>query len=311
MELTINKYSSVEFKRWNSLVEQSNNGTFLFNRNYMEYHSDRFIDSSLTIYDKQDLVAVIPANIVNNKFISHGGLTYGGVLHDHRIDTEKMLYLFEALLSYFKKNNITEIVYKVIPHIYHIKPCEEDLYALFRFNFELFRRDPSSTIYLNNTLVPGKKINRYKKLKQDGLQVIKANDSTNIIETFKINLLKKYGLAPVHTAEELNLLYNRFPHNINFYEVYFNTTFIGGVILFITKKVVHVQYMTATDEGYKMRVFDYLFPYLTDLYRNQFDYFDFGISSEQEGRYLNTGLIAQKEGFNASTICYDFYRLKL
>lgn len=311
MNFVINKYSSTEYKRWNSFVEQSSNGTFLFNRNYMEYHSDRFIDHSLTIYDKQDLVAIIPANIVKSKFISYGGLTYGGVIHDQRIGTEKMLYIFEALINYLKKNNISEIIYKAVPHIYHIKPCEEDLYALFRFNFELYRRDPSSTINLNNTFVPGKKINRYKKLQKDGLQVIKSNDSNNIIETFKNNLIKKYGLSPTHTANELNLLYNKFPNNINFYEVHFNNTFVGGAILFITKKVVHVQYMTATEEGYKLRVFDYLFTYLTDLYRNKFDYLDFGISSEQDGRYLNTGLIAQKEGFNASTICYDFYRLNI
>lgn len=32
-------------------------------------------------------------------------------------------------------------------------------------------------------------------------------------------------------------------------------------------------------------------------------YFDFGISTEQNGKYLNEGLIAQKEGFGGRTTC--------
>lgn len=40
-------------------------------------------------------------------------------------------------------------------------------------------------------------------------------------------------------------------------------------------------------------------------------YFDFGISNENNGRFLNRGLIAQKEGFGARTIVHDFYELSI
>ena len=39
--------------------------------------------------------------------------------------------------------------------------------------------------------------------------------------------------------------------------------------------------------------------------------FDFGISTEQGGRYLNEGLIFQKEGFGARTVVYDTYELNI
>ncbi|HPN39016.1 MAG TPA: hypothetical protein PL041_11460 [Melioribacteraceae bacterium] len=311
MQLKLNRYSPVEKKRWNSLIDSSINGTFLFNRNYMEYHSDRFIDHSITIYNNIDLVAVIPATVKGDTFISHGGLTYGGLIHDHRINTKNTLEIFDLLLTYLSKIGINKIIYKTIPHIYHIKPCEEDLYALFRYNFELFRRDPSSTINLQNSSVPGKKLNRFKKLSNEGIKIVDTKDSSQLIDVIKKNLIKQYGVSPVHTSDELNLLKSRFPKNIIFYEAYINNMFLGGTILYLTKNVVHVQYMAATEIGYELRLFDYLFTCLTDFYKNAFHWFDFGISSENDGKYLNTGLIAQKEGFNASTVCYDFYRISI
>lgn len=49
---------------------------------------------------------------------------------------------------------------------------------------------------------------------------------------------------------------------------------------------------------------------LNEVYVDR-QYFDFGISNEEEGRYLNEGLVAQKEGFGARAVVHDFYRLKL
>ena len=37
----------------------------------------------------------------------------------------------------------------------------------------------------------------------------------------------------------------------------------------------------------------------------------FGISTEDNGRILNDGLIFEKEGFGARSVCYDTYELDL
>ena len=53
---------------------------------------------------------------------------------------------------------------------------------------------------------------------------------------------------------------------------------------------------------------------LNDLIKNiyrDYKYFDFGISNENNGQFLNEGLIAQKEGFGARAICHDFYKIKV
>jgi len=38
---------------------------------------------------------------------------------------------------------------------------------------------------------------------------------------------------------------------------------------------------------------------------------DFGISTENSGRYLNEGLIAQKEGFGGRTNTYEMWKITL
>jgi len=61
------KYTSTYYSEWNVFIENSKNGTFLFQRDFMEYHKDRFEDFSLLVYFKKKLVCVLPANIYGNK----------------------------------------------------------------------------------------------------------------------------------------------------------------------------------------------------------------------------------------------------
>ncbi|WP_428065793.1 hypothetical protein [Candidatus Avelusimicrobium facis] len=40
-------------------------------------------------------------------------------------------------------------------------------------------------------------------------------------------------------------------------------------------------------------------------------WFDFGISTEQAGAVFNDGLCAQKEGFGARSVAYNFYQWEI
>ncbi|HQW68620.1 MAG TPA: hypothetical protein PLH25_03065, partial [Flavobacterium sp.] len=75
---TIKKYNSEYFTIWNAFVSSSSNATFLFHRDFMEYHSDRFEDYSLLVFEDEKLISIFPANRVENTVFSHQGLTYGG-----------------------------------------------------------------------------------------------------------------------------------------------------------------------------------------------------------------------------------------
>ncbi|MFZ0011680.1 MAG: GNAT family N-acetyltransferase, partial [Halobacteriota archaeon] len=85
----------------------------------MEYHSDRFLDSSLLFFESGALVAVMPANVADDIFYNHTGLTFGGIISDQKMKIALMLDLFDSLMEYLSQHRIKTIVYKPIPHIYH------------------------------------------------------------------------------------------------------------------------------------------------------------------------------------------------
>ena len=93
------KYQSNKRKEWDNFISFSKNGYFMFYRDYMEYHSDKFNDYSLMIYDNNKLLAILPASLKNNIVISHGGLTFGGIISALQMSTNKMVEVFEKLVS--------------------------------------------------------------------------------------------------------------------------------------------------------------------------------------------------------------------
>ena len=61
--IEIHRYTAAYHRDWNDFVSESSNGTFLFLREYMEYHADRFTDYSLLVYDGNKLLALLPATV--------------------------------------------------------------------------------------------------------------------------------------------------------------------------------------------------------------------------------------------------------
>lgn len=308
----IERYSPGKEAEWNSFVDSSRNGTFLHKRGYMDYHAHRFADHSLMFYRDKELVAILPAHMKDTTFCSHNGLTYGGLLLSDRTTTAETLHLFEIAKEYITTNTAaTRLIYKPTPHIYHTYPCEEDLYALFRNGAVLTERKVSSAIQLENPILIGGRRKLTAKAKSS-LHIIEDGDFAAFWSILGERLQDKYNAVPVHSIEEITLLKNRFPENIKLYYVANDkSNILGGVVLFITKNVVHMQYSATTAEGRRLSALDYLYE---ELINNRFagkEYFDFGISVEEGGRYLNSGLIAYKERMGGRAVVYDTYAIDL
>ena len=60
--LKVDRYDPSRADQWNRFVATSRNGTFLFDRRYMDYHKNRFEDLSLVISKDDRIVALLPAN---------------------------------------------------------------------------------------------------------------------------------------------------------------------------------------------------------------------------------------------------------
>ena len=61
-EVSITRYDPQYANIWNDFNRKAVNGLFMFDRAYMDYHSDRFKDHSLLFYYGDELFAIIPAN---------------------------------------------------------------------------------------------------------------------------------------------------------------------------------------------------------------------------------------------------------
>ena len=307
------KYSSDLKNDWNQFVANSKNGTFLFQRDYMDYHSERFSDCSLMIYRKSKLYSLLPANKVGLTFYSHQGLTYGGLIMSNKVTVLEVVEMFSFLNDYLRNLGFERVVYKPIPFIYHINPSQEDLYALFRAcNAKLIGRNISSTIIQSNKLkfIESRK-SGIRKASANKVEIRVSEDLNVFWDILDTNLKNKYGVAPVHTLSEIALLHSRFPQNIKLYLAYKDGIALGGTLLYITKQVVHTQYISASLEGKELGVLDLLFEYLINHEYTDYLYFDFGQSTEQMGNILNESLIFQKEGFGGRGLCYDIYEYDL
>lgn len=311
--MEIRRYRREDKELWNSFVSKARNATFLFDRNYMDYHADRFDDNSFMFYYKGKLKAVLPANVAGDTLYSHQGLTYGGLLLDKKATVEDVLECFDSLNSWLRENGKSKVVYKALPWIYQQYPSEEDLYALtWKCKAQLISRDISSSIVIDNKLkfAESRKSGIRKALSLN-IEVGESNDVDGFWHVLEDNLGNRYNAKPVHTASEMKLLMSRFPNNIKLYVAKMNGEIVGGTLIYVTPQVVHTQYISASVEGKKHGALDLLFDYIINKVYANCRYFDFGKSTEQGGAYLNEPLIFQKEGFGGRGVCYDWYQWEL
>ena len=311
-DYSVRTYQANDYLLWNTLIDQAKNATFLFHRDFMEYHKDRFDDFSLLIFDKEKIAAVFPANRVGDTVFSHQGLTYGGLIYCDKLKLDSVLNIFQTVLKFLNKKEIETINIKTIPAIYHTKPAEELLYTLFLVDAKLYRRDSLSVIDL---LMPKKYSNIRKRGVQkgflNGLIIKEVEDFEAFwIEILTPNLVATYNTKPVHNLQEIRYLYAKFPKNIRQFNVYYQDKIVAGTTIFESNLVAHAQYISANESKNELGSLDFLFNHLiTDVFKNK-KYFDFGISNENQGKSLNNGLSYWKESFGASTIVQDFYKVK-
>jgi len=307
--LEIKKYNSSNKDEWNKFIASSRQGTFLLNRNYMDYHADRFADHSLMIYKGSKLLALLPANYEGSTLYSHQGLTYGGLITNTKATVETVCEAFTAINSYLAANGFNHVIYKAIPYIYHLLPADEDLYALTNVCHARL-----TVRHISSTILPGISP-AFAESRKSGLRKALRNNITvgtsNRLDLFwnilNNNLQHKYGARPVHSLAELQLLQSRFPDNIKLYMAWKGNEALGGTLIFETPQVIHTQYISASPEGKASGCLDMLFNWLiNEKYRNC-KYFDFGKSSVGNGSELNQPLIFQKEGFGGRGVCYDWY----
>ena len=310
--ITVKKYTPEYKLQWDDLVQKSKNGTFLFCRDYMDYHSDRFHDHSFLIYRKDKLVGVMPGNITDDIFYSHQGLTYGGIVLSQKPVTKDIIEMFQIINEELIEAGVKEIVYKPVPYIYHTYPSQEDIYALFVMNALKIGCHISSAIIQSNKI-------KFSELRMKGVKKSSREEiifeETNRFESFwsllADNLSKKFNKTPVHSLAEIQHLKDLFPDNIKLFIARHLGDVVAGCLIYEMKYIVHVQYIAASEKGKDIGALDFIFDRLINNIYTSVPVFDFGHSTENMGKFLNESLIFQKEGFGGRGIVYETYKYSI
>lgn len=301
-EITLKRYSVNCAAEWDDFVSKAKNSTFLFYRNYVDYHADRFEDHSLMIYSKGKLSALFIANQSKDVIESHGGLTYGGMILEKEIRLEEVLQCFYHTVKYYAAS-FKKIVYKCFPSYLTEYSSNEDQYALFLLNAVLCRRETSMVLERSRPLPNEKK----KHSKTTSFSLTLSNDPSNFWQQVLVPALNdRFGVEPAHTVEEMKLLMHRFPENIKLFEC---GDQLSGAVMYVMPQAVHLQYLSSTSKGREEGAVDFLMLKLIEETYADKKFFSFGTSNADEGRVLNRGLATWKERFGARTWVHDFYEI--
>ncbi len=310
-DFRVERYSSDRVHDWNDFVSKSKNATFLFLRDFMEYHNDRFVDFSLMVYKNEKLIALLPANKVKDEVHSHQGLSYGSFMLNKTVKFSEVLNAFKSLLEFLHDNGIDQLNLKPIPKIYHSMPSDEMDYLLFLFKAKIQKKETLSVIDQEHKI----------KIASNRLEGVKRGQKSHLIikedtrcdsfwnSILSVNIKKKYDVEPVHTLEEIEHLKSLFPQNIRQFNVYHESSLVAGTTIFESNQVAHCQYISANEDKNSLGSLDFLHHHLiSNVYKDK-KYYDFGSSNESDGSKINKGLHFWKEGFGARTIIQEFYKI--
>ena len=315
--MRVERYTTNKAPQWDKFVEDSKNGTFLFLRKYMDYHSDRFKDHSLMYYDeKERLVVLMPANEKGTTLHSHQGLTYGGLVLSPKAKINDVGRMMEMTKEYLKGMGFERWMYKQIPAVYHRLPAEEDEYWLWRMGARMTDCNVMSAIPLKGEriIIESSRRNNRNRLQKQGYTIEHKARLEDFWPILTDNLQLRFGAKPVHTFEEMSLLMERFPKNIECVTVKDETgKVMAGTLLYLTETVVKTQYTSASPEGKKKKVLDLMLTNLIEEYAEKENYrwFEFGTSMAENGIDLNDSLLDQKEGFGGRTVACRIYEIEI
>ena len=305
----VQRYSDVNKQLWDDFVSQAEVHSILFYRDFMEYHSHRFTDYSLLVFQENKLIAIMPANIdADNILHSHQGLSYGGLVFKPFTYFATRVSAFYELLRYLNSQDVAHLYLKAIPSSY---TCDSSDKIIFHW---LRSKNPRADIYAylpkGGYTKPNKDRNKYlKKAAKEKLEIRNFDDYAsfwaNLLEP---NLGKRFDVFPVHTSEEIELLAKKFPKQIQLFGAFQNGLLRAGIVLFIHKHVVHAQYI-AGDDNRNDGSLDYLIDNVIKEFIGSHN-FSFGSSSEEQGVCVNNGLLYWKESFGACNDTQPYYAIE-
>jgi hypothetical protein len=310
--MLVERYTPRVRVEWNAFVRASKNGNFLFAREYMDYHRERFADHSLVVRRRPGgaIVALLPAHRDGNVLTSHHGLTFGGVVSGSDMTLGAMADLLAALLEHLRAESIALLRYRAVPHIYHRMPADEDLYVLCQLGARLVERSQVSVLSLRHPARPqSRRVRGVRRARAAGLSCRESNDLAGFWKLLSDVLHDTYGARPVHTLSEITALQGSFPAEIRLHGCFAGDRWLAGTLVYESPTVARTQYIAASPEGRTVAALDLLLDHLVQEVYSGKDYIDLGSSAGNCAGGLNAGLVEFKESLGGRAVAKDTYEL--
>jgi hypothetical protein len=316
MPFEVRAFTDADASSWDRFCDGCANATFLHTRRFLSYHGDRFRDASCIVAGAKSWLGLLPAAVHPEQadcVVSHPGITYGGLLHDGALSGDEQLTALTAIADHYRQLGYKRLRYKAIPHIYQVAPAQDDLYGLFRLGANRYRCDLSSCIDLEARRPASDRRRRgLRNALKAGLQISGGTADLPRFWTLLVdNLAQRHGVRPVHTLAEITDLAGRFPEQIRLICAQSDGAIVAGVLLFCTRRVHHAQYIAANAAGQDAAALDLVFEHCIEVATREVRYFDFGISTEEDGRLLNPGLYRFKTEFGGGGVIYEHFELNM
>lgn len=290
-------------KSWDAFVRGARNGHFIFERDFIEYHGDRFDDCSLVFMRGDRIVLLLPAHRREDALISHDGLPFAGMIAAMRTRYVDVREGFDRLGEWMVAEGLTRLVYKPVPWPYHSMAFEDDL-------FELHRRGARLVSMKHSTGHPGpvspcertssrKRFARYGK--EAALEFRETEDLDVFWPELEAFLVRRGYRAPVHTREEFDRLRRSFPRAIRMVFAICNGKLMGGQVVFLSPRVMRYQYSfrTIAGEASGLRVHALMSRWIARSEKFGRPWIDLGTSMDPNTGDVQESLILHKEGLGA------------
>ena len=319
-DVLVEEYTPDQFDVWESFIDESVNGTIFHRQKFIGYHpADRFQDNSLLFYYKKRLIAVFPACVIerNGKTVlkSHAGTSYGGPVFNEKQSLRRVYSVMEALDEYAREKGFDQIEMRTSPKIFYksfldqleftlsgLGYCREaeELVTFYRMADYAYNEDILE--FAKSFPTTCRKEIR-KSAEHITAKIVETEEEVNRFhEILSDNLSSKYNKQPTHTLDELKTLLRLFPGEIFILGIYHGDRLVGGyTVITINEKGLHIFY-AAMDYDYQIyRPLNLGLARLIQIgTERNMEVLNYGISTEDGGKYINWGLLRFKEDFGGT-----------
>ena len=297
-------FTKTNYTEWENFIDNSTNGTLFHYRKFIDYHKNPpFTDCSLLFYKKNKIIAVLPAAIKDDQFISHPGTSFGSFIYNSQLSYSDASNIMTAFKIFIDQNNYEKIIITLTPDYYNESISHYIEFCLYQLSFKYLRLELSSIVNLNKNIddvfLNFKAENRraIRKAKKEKISIERSDKYDEFYSILKKNLKLRHNVEPTHTIKEIEKIKELFPDQIDLFTAEYNNKVIAGVINFICNEQTILAFYISHDMKFQnLRPLNLMFSKIFEWsIHNNYKYYDFGLFTDYEKP--NMSLARFKESF--------------